>query len=768
MGSRTLPSVGCVARWGLLVASVSLGGCGNAADPSGTVDNDVNRQVRQPLTACVQDVEGLGDPGYGWVGLRTDGSVWYGSPAQRSSVLGFDAVSLSDGDGESTTPCAVKNDGTLWCWGRNDQGQVGDGTTIDRVAPVLITAITQAVTQSSMSYTFGCALLADRTVWCWGANEFGQLGDGTTNPSLVPIQVPGLPADVVQLTAGYEHVCVRTELGDLWCWGGNIYGEVGNGESGNDVFAPAMVMSGVSYASAGGFFTCAIDDAHALWCWGDNADGHLGIGSTVNQSTPQPVTTLGNEVAHVDTGVRATCGVKLDGSVWCWGWQFHGRLGDGVNADAPVLVPQRVSGPLGTAGAMQVNLTEAGACALTPTHDLWCWGAGGFLDGQGLSTVPVEVAFCALPDITDVTPTTGAAAGGTQIVITGTDFEASAAVTFDSTPAQSVTFVNAQTLQVVTPQHDPGVVDVSVALSGGRQAIFADAFTFVAAPSIYSIVPNVGPASGGTACSLDGAYLQAGVTVAINGALATDVQVAGPSSLTFVTGAGPAGLGDVVVTNPDGQSITMSDGFLYVGAPEPSSADPNEGTEAGGTVVMITGTGFSWSTTIAFGTSPATQVTYIDDTSIAATTPAHALGTVDIVAVNGDGQTGMLANGFTFVVESDAGTGGTGGAAGAAGAGGSEPDAGGAGGTGGAGGAGGTGGSGPQTGGTGGGEVDAGDDAAAGSGGSGAAAAEDSAPPAGCVWACRASAHGRDSLAGAGFVVLALLGMGWRRRARRG
>ncbi len=651
--------------------------------PETNESNEPLGQVQQAFPNCVAAVEGLGIVAAGWIGLRTDGTLWRGSPGMKEP--GFDSVSsLGDVDGEATTFCAVRNDDSLWCWGKNDHGQVGNGNTLPQDWPVQVTALGNTVAQAATSNDFACALKLDGSLWCWGANDFGQLGDGLTQDSLIPVHVATLGNDVAAISAGFVHACALKTDDTVWCWGNNSYGEIGIGSFVTPQPTPQqiLVVPTAKKVSAGGFFTCAIDSSDKLFCWGDNGDGHLGIGNYDNQHTPIEVTTLGTGVIEVDTSVRAACAIKTGGAVWCWGWQEHGRLGNGSTAAAGQPLPVTVSGPLGSGGAARVHLAEGAGCAVTPASELYCWGAGGFLDGTGATAVPAAIDFCTLPTLDNINPTNGSTLGGTTVTLTGTQFDSSATVTFGSKSATQVNLINATTLEAVTADYWVDVVDVTVTVQGNRNAMLPDAFTYSAPPGLYGVDPASGPLAGGTFCTLTGSNFQTGATVSFDGVAATNVSVTAIDTITLNTPAHAAGLVDVVVQNPDTQTDTLTNGFNYVPAPIPTSVDPNSGTTAGGTPVTISGSGFQWNTAVTFGGVPVTA-TYLDPNTLGLTTPPHAAGPVDVVTTNTDSQNGTLNAGFTYVQGqggggAGGGTGGTGvGGTGVGAAGGSTPAGGG-------------------------------------------------------------------------------------------
>ncbi len=255
------------------------------------------------------------------------------------------------------------------------------------------------------------------------------------------------------------------------------------------------------------------------------------------------------------------------------------------------------------------------------------------------------------PRASSVSPASGSTNGGTQVTLTGTGFESGATVTIGGVAATGVTVVDSTTLTAtVGARASDGPVDVVVRNPTGLSATLRGGFTYVKAPAptVASITPASGRTSGGTLITVSGANFVAGTSLKVGGVAATELTVVDASTLTAVTAAGPAGPADVVVTNPDGQSVTRGGGFTYIPAPTLTAIGPTNGSANGGTQVTLTGTGFRTGATVRFGGVEATSVTVASATSITATTPAHAAGSVDVVVRNPDGQTGTLANGFAF------------------------------------------------------------------------------------------------------------------------
>ncbi len=245
--------------------------------------------------------------------------------------------------------------------------------------------------------------------------------------------------------------------------------------------------------------------------------------------------------------------------------------------------------------------------------------------------------------MTAISPVSGPAAGGTAVTLTGTGFTTGATVTIGGVAATNVIVVSATSITAVTAAHAPGAVDVVVTNLDGQSGSLANGFTFVAAPTVTAISPVVGPAAGGTAVTLTGTGFTTGATVTIGGVAATNVVVVSATSITAVTAAHAPGAVDVVVTNLDGQSGSLANGFTFVAPPTVTSISPVSGPAAGGTAVTLTGTDFTTGATVTIGGVAATNVIVVSATSITAVTAAHCAGAVDVVVTNPDGQSGSLA-----------------------------------------------------------------------------------------------------------------------------
>ncbi len=261
--------------------------------------------------------------------------------------------------------CFVTPAATVKCWGDNEHGQLGDGSTTERHAPVEVSGLS-GVIEVSAGDEFTCALTGEGDVWCWGDNEHGQIGDGTTTDRHVPTKVSGLPA-AVEIAAGGDHACAITETLHAWCWGSNGHGQLGDGTT-TDRHSPVEVhgLPEAGGVAVGGKHTCASTEGD-VWCWGDNEHGQLGDGTTTDSHLPVEVKGLSGTEGELVAGGEHTC-ADAEKKVWCWGDNEHGQLGDGTTTDRHV--PVEVTG-LPSGGAA---LSAGGSFTCAFSYFTWCWG----------------------------------------------------------------------------------------------------------------------------------------------------------------------------------------------------------------------------------------------------------------------------------------------------------------------------------------------------------------------------------------------------------
>lgn len=229
----------------------------------------------------------------------------------------------------SATSCAIDDAGGLSCWGANDRGQLGDGTTIDRSTPVGVSSLGSGVARVSAGERLTCAVTAAGGAKCWGANEKGQIGDGSTTDRPVPVDVSGLTSGVAAIAAGASSACALTTGGGVKCWGYNVRGTLGDGTF-TDSTTPVDVVglaSGVTAIAHGGSNACALLANGSVKCWGANFSGELGNGATADSNVPVDVTGLASGAVAIssDAGVSPySCAVLATGGVKCWGSSVTG------------------------------------------------------------------------------------------------------------------------------------------------------------------------------------------------------------------------------------------------------------------------------------------------------------------------------------------------------------------------------------------------------------------------------------------------------------
>lgn len=269
--------------------------------------------------------------------------------------------------------CALVS-GAVKCWGYNSNAQLGDGTTTNAKTPVAVKNITTA-TAIAAGATHSCAILTDATIKCWGNNEYGQGGTNFAGGNLPsPLSVAWLGSDPLQLVAAGNHSCVRLADGATKCWGRNNKGQIGDGTSGNLKSIPTLVF-GLSTSTVGvaaGFeHACALV-GEAVVCWGDASAGQLGDGSTTGKTKPVAVATLAAGVDSLATGQGLhTCAILKSGAVNCWGANGYGQTGKG-SASASQTTPTQVA-PLGAA-VTAVTVGSSHTCALIQGPKVQCWG----------------------------------------------------------------------------------------------------------------------------------------------------------------------------------------------------------------------------------------------------------------------------------------------------------------------------------------------------------------------------------------------------------
>jgi alpha-tubulin suppressor-like RCC1 family protein len=379
-------------------AAVTVGDGGSGPAPEGQIVIEgapvtLGVGESQQLTARVYDAAGQE--------LPADGIQWAVSEPQIAEVTGDGLVTgLAPGatavtataDGVSATAmvtvvgaagatawasisagfrhsCALTPGGIAYCWGFNENGEIGDGTRTERVTPTRV-AGGLAFASISAGGPITCGLATDGAAYCWGSYSHGQQNGGSLpSERAAPAAVTGGLA-FASVSAGYDHACGLTAGGVAYCWGSNVNGEIGDGTTTNRD-TPTEVAGGRAFAaiSAGVGYTCALTPTGDAYCWGASVAGELGDGRNESHATPEPVAG-GLQFASISAGYVHSCAVTTSGAAYCWGSNESGRLGDGASGGES-------HSPVRVGGGISFSDIRAGlehTCALADDGEAYCWG----------------------------------------------------------------------------------------------------------------------------------------------------------------------------------------------------------------------------------------------------------------------------------------------------------------------------------------------------------------------------------------------------------
>ena len=325
-------------------------------------------------------------------------------PASQPEAFATTGLAFRQVSAGFSHTCGVTVEGVAYCWGSND-GALGTGTRINRTIPVRVRG-GHTFRQISAGAFYTCAVTTADVAYCWGLNAFGRLGIGREfSDQLTPVPVVGGLAFREVVAAG-DHTCGLTTARVAYCWGGNRFGQLGDGTT-TERYRPTRVLGGLKFrqVSAGGDFTCGVTTEDVAYCWGLNATAELGRGTTTgpescngNPCSARPRRVLGGlAFRSVSAGVGHGCGVTTDDLAYCWGLDHLGQLGAGsLGTEACSFDPCRTR-PVPVAGGLTFRAISANSfntCGVTTDNAVYCWGENLTAQlGAGIDTGPEICTF---------------------------------------------------------------------------------------------------------------------------------------------------------------------------------------------------------------------------------------------------------------------------------------------------------------------------------------------------------------------------------------
>lgn len=315
--------------------------------------------------------------GYNYVGQLGNGTTT--DSLTPVSVIDLENGVVDLGSGGSHN-CVLTTAGGVKCWGDNDYGQLGDSWTSNRTTPVDVVGLASGVKGISAGSNYTCALTSGGAIKCWGKNDYGQLGDGTTTRLKTPVDVIGLTSGVSEVSAAAQYTCALTDAGGVKCWGDKFHDlydpdrDWENTSSSTPIDIDGLT-NGVKAISSGKYHTCAITALDGVKCWGYNSNGQLGDGTYNNRPTPVDVVGFeddGENAIAISAGDDHTCVLTVAGGVKCWGNDSFGQLGNGSATNMSSNTPVDVDGLV--SGVDAISVGESHTCVLTSAGGIKCWG----------------------------------------------------------------------------------------------------------------------------------------------------------------------------------------------------------------------------------------------------------------------------------------------------------------------------------------------------------------------------------------------------------
>ncbi len=398
-----------------IAVSVFGSSCSNLADKSAPTTPTIPIVVHKVASGASYTCALLSDNSVQCLGLGTSGQIGNGTTSSTAAVVvsGFAGTVASIFSGQSTS-CAILTTGAVQCWGQGTEGELG-GTT-NSSTPVTIAGLPASpVINLAMGNGFVCAQLQSGAVYCWGDNTNGELGNGTNTASAAPVLVQGLSSGVTGLSAGGATVCATMSTGSVNCWGAGTSGQLGNGAStDSNVPVAATGISTATEVSVGSSQSCAVLQNLTMVCWGSGTLGQLGTGSTTSSSTPVAASAFATGILNVTATGDSTCVEYATGSVACVGANNYGQLGNGTTSATATTTPQTITG-LTSVGDFSGSSDHE--CVLVTIDNYKCWGRnnqGQLGDGTTTdSSTPVAASGFGLVTTATPSPSTTASASPT-------------------------------------------------------------------------------------------------------------------------------------------------------------------------------------------------------------------------------------------------------------------------------------------------------------------------------------------------------------------
>jgi alpha-tubulin suppressor-like RCC1 family protein len=302
-------------------------------------------------------------------------------PGATTTTLPGVATSSAVVAGQQHT-CSLRPNGTVRCWGANDFGQLGNGTTTSSPTPVTVSGLTGVVSLAAGDY-FTCAVDNTGHAWCWGLNTDGETGNGGLSTSYDTPQAVYNLIDATQITTGSSHACALRSNSKVVCWGDGFSGELGTGATSSaDTPRSVVGITTATSVDAGDSFSCARLSSGSVQCWGDDTSGELGDGTNGIALIPRTVQNL-TTATSITTGASFACALKSDTTIVCWGENVYGELGNGVALPPP---PQPGDPPptnlnqnlpvavIGVTAIASIGAGSQHACAVRTAGWVQCWG----------------------------------------------------------------------------------------------------------------------------------------------------------------------------------------------------------------------------------------------------------------------------------------------------------------------------------------------------------------------------------------------------------